>query len=150
MSEDSQPISDLKEIQNELNTELESTELETEQTEEQGLSDEFGLAQIIDALLVAWADRVREGLGEKIKMNEFELRALNQALNPIIEKLLAKVGLERDYFLGLIGAIGILLPRILTIIRESKKEKKQNQNVQNNNQFQFRFQNSVGGEGVKG
>jgi len=148
MSEvDSQPISDLKEIQNELNTELESTELETEQ----GLSDEFGLAQIIDALLTAWAERVREGLGEKIKMNEFELRALNQAINPLIRKLLARIGIEETYFLGIIGAVAILLPRIITIINEGKKEKKQIQNnVQNNNQFQFRPPNRVGVESVKG
>jgi len=82
-------------------------------------------------------------------MNEFELRALNQAINPLIKKLLSKIGLEESYFLGLIGAIAILLPRILTIIRESKKEKK-SQNVQNQNQFQFRPPNRVGDENVKG
>ena len=119
---------DIKQIQNELNSETESTELPSEQTEvetEQGLNDEFGLAQIIDALLVAWAERTREGLGEKIKMNEFELKALNGALNPIIEKLLAKFGIEKDYVLGIIAAVGILLPRIITIISEGKKQQKE-------------------------
>ena len=95
-----------------------------EPTQEEGLSDEFGLGQIISELLRLWGERVEEGFGDKVALNEYEIKTVNMATNPIIKKLLARIGLEESYFLSFIAVLGIIVPHIIKIINEGRKQRK--------------------------
>lgn len=109
---------DVKELQKEIESE-EPEEVE----EQQPFTEKYGIGNLISEILKAWGTRV--GLSpEDVGLNEYEIEAVNETLNPIIKKLISKMGLEEDYFLGIIAVFGILLPKIFKIINAGRGVKR--------------------------
>jgi len=116
----------LKELEAELsdsvNTEVSGVETEEE---EEIFNENFGLGNLVNELLKAWAEHVRQGFGKEVEMNEYEIKSVNIATNPILEKLSEKAGVDKDYLMGIVATIGIVIPRIFKIVNESRKVKEE-------------------------
>lgn len=114
--------SEVKELQKEIENDLPQEEVEEEEPQTQ-LSEKYGIGNLISELLKAWGSRF--GLSaEDVGLNDYEIEAVNGALNPLIKKLLSRIGLEEEYFLGIIAVFGILLPKILKIVNAGRGVKK--------------------------
>ncbi|MEM0143017.1 MAG: hypothetical protein QXL94_03585 [Candidatus Parvarchaeum sp.] len=102
----------------------------------------FHLSKIIESLLI-WiakkSDIKEEDIENEIKLDNADKDLLDEALNPLIAKIIEILGLEDTEVFALFAVSTVLVPRIAFILmhkpeKENKKEIKQIKEVKENEQ----------------
>lgn len=105
--------------------EPQTQEQQTEKKEKKPIN--FRLSRIIDQLLTWIAEKrgiSKDDVENEVKLDDADKDLMDEALNPLVNKLIEILGIEENQMLALIMLVVVLLPRFIFIFRHSKSKEK--------------------------
>ena len=109
----------------------EFNETNTTQPKESGISKtksvNFRLSRILEGLLVWYSKKIEltdEQIESEIKFDDPDKDLIDSALNPLISRIVEMMGLDDNEVFAIVMLITVIVPRILFILSQKKKEPK--------------------------
>ena len=87
----------------------------------------FRLSRMLESFLIWYSKKVSltdEQIESEIKFDDPDKDLIDDALNPLISKLIGILGLEDNEIFALLMLVTVIVPRILFIMAQKKKENK--------------------------
>ena len=87
----------------------------------------FRLSRMLESFLIWYSKKVSltdEQIESEIKFDDPDKDLIDDALNPLISKLIGILGLEDNEVFALLMLVTVIVPRILFIMSQKKKENK--------------------------
>ena len=87
----------------------------------------FRLSRTLEGLLVWYSKKIEltdEQIEVEIKFDEPDKDLIDSALNPLISKAIEMLGLDENEVFALVMVVSVIVPRILFILSQKKKETK--------------------------
>lgn len=87
----------------------------------------FRLSRMLESFLIWYSKKVSltdEQIESEIKFDDPDKDLIDDALNPLISKLIGILGLEDNEVFALLMLVTVIVPRILFIMAQKKKENK--------------------------
>ena len=106
-----------------------------ESTESKKKDVNFRLSRTLEGLLVWYSRKIElteEQIETEIKFDEPDKDLIDNALNPLVSKLISILGLDDNEIFAIVMLITVFVPRILFILSQTKKEEPKKDEVKNN------------------